>query len=260
VAATLTAPPDALVYRGLAHGLDETTDGTYAEDPGESVQKTTWDYWDAKQELNLAVERWADGRVECFHGRRIDPKTVRVEGARGATAAKRRGTGAAGVVQQAVVAWLIVGFVLFIPTAIFTQTLETAFTVALGGAGLGAFLVAVQGLGLRAWAWVIGAVVLAVLFYRWSPLTSIAGVVVLLLVPAAVTLWIASGVKTATARPAATAAVAAATATLFAGLFNYYWFAPVPRSIGQYVLAVGPAPLTGLVALGVAWAARKVAT
>src|SRR5687768_1289124 len=82
VAATLTEPPDALVYRGLAHGLDETTDGTYAENPGESVQKTTWDYWDAKQELNLAVERWADGRVECFHGRRTDPKTMTIVGGR----------------------------------------------------------------------------------------------------------------------------------------------------------------------------------
>ena len=254
MAATLTEPPDALVYRGLAHGLDETTDGTYAEDPGESVQKTTWDYWDAKQELNLAVERWADGRVECFHGRRTDPKTIRVEGAGRGTAAsaKRRATGVSGVLPQAAVAWLIVSFVLFIPTTILTQTVETGFTVALGGAGLVAFLVAMQGLGPRAWAWGIASVVLAVLFYRWSPLTSIAGVVVLLLVPAALTLWSAS--------PTATAAVAVATATLFAGLFNYYWFAPVPRSIGQYVLAVGPAPLTGLVALGVAWVARKVAT
>ena len=204
------------------------------------------------------MERWADGRVECFHGRRTDPKTIRVEGAGRMTAAsvdqaisKLRTTGVSRT-QQAVVAWLIVSFVLFIPTMILTERVETAFTVALGGAGLAAFLVVVQGLGPRAWAWWIASVVLGVLFYRWSPLTSTAGVAVLLLVPVAATLWIAS--------PAVTAAVAVATATLFAGLFNDYWFAPVPRSIGQYVLAVGPAPLTGLVALGVAWVARKVAT
>jgi hypothetical protein len=243
VVATLAKPPDTLVYRGLAHGLDETTDGRYAEEPGESVQKTTWDYWDAKHEVNLAIERWADGRVDCYHGRRIEPAQVVVLGGAG---------GASGTLSSVIWASVIAGVVVLV-LMMFGGTLEPALTAMLGAAVLVALAMSLRGSGRIRGGWITAALVLGVLFASYPPLTTVEGLAVLLLVPAALTRWIAMAPADGTATPARAACIAVAGATLAAGLYDYYRFAPVPRSFDQFVIAVGPAPLTGLVACLVAW-------
>jgi hypothetical protein len=259
------------VYRGLAHGLDETTAGHYSEDPGESVQKTTWDYWDAKHEVNLAVERWADGRVECYHGRRIDPDRIVIAGAGdggGGLAGMASALAGGGPVARVASAFgsgtpvagtlsalglsAVLGVIAMIPAVVLGATIETTLTVACAVALLVALFASLRGSD-RVGSWIVGSIVLGPLFAGWPPLTSIVGLAVLLLLPAGLTRWIAMGERGESAAPARGAFVAVAAATLAAGLYNYYRFAPFPRSFGQYVLAVGPAPLAGMVAAVVAW-------
>ena len=247
VATTLTEPPDALVYRGLAHGLDETTDGQYAEDPGESVQKTTWDYWDARHELNLAVERWADGRVECYHGRLIDP--ARIEVARGGASTRRLGPHAGAAFGA---------FFGFFVVLVFAGTVEIALTSGLVLGLLVALFASLRGARRVAGGWLAGVAVLGAAFVWLPPLTTLGGLALLLLVPATLTRWIAMGTPGPGAAPVHAALASVATATAGAGLYTYYAFAPVPRSFGQYVLAIGPAAIGGVAAAVVAWVVMRM--
>src|SRR5262249_29650040 len=72
------APPPALTYDGQSYRYTDKTEGTYEDEPGQRTGKTTWEYWDAGHVRNLAVEVWADGRIDCYRGTYIDPAQVRM--------------------------------------------------------------------------------------------------------------------------------------------------------------------------------------
>jgi hypothetical protein len=263
VAASATEPPDALTFRGRAYGFDEKTEGTYEEEPGEAVPKTTWDYWDAAHQANLAVERWADGRVDCYHGNAIQPSAIRVLGS-GAVSALRDNltkgwklAEGSNVRLPHAVSALIPAGVLFFIVMIVTSAVETGLTVGLGVFVLVAVVAAAWSSGpLLFWA-PISAIALAALFHRFPPLTNIAGVALLLAVPAGLAALAARrDVKTGPVLSATAAAVGGA--TFFAGLIRYYQFAPSPRTFGQYLLAIGPVPLTMIVAAVAGYAAIRL--
>jgi hypothetical protein len=264
VAAGSTEPPPALVYRGLAHGFDEQTDGTYREDPGDEAGKITWDYWDAKEEQNLAVERWADGRIDCYYGRRIDPARVRVReaaapasglGLVSRVAGTRLSMGHSETVGRAVVLFVVAAIGAVLAMAARGAPIDGLSAVIAVVALLLARLLFVS--ARSATAWLAATVGLAVAFSRFPPLSSIAGLALLAVVPAGIARWLGSAGpdRRAVVR---NAAVAAGIATVAAGLYHFYRFAPVPPSAGQWGLAVGPAPLAAALAAAIAFAVGRL--
>ena len=260
VAAELATPPDALIYRGLAHGFDEQTDGTYSEDPGDESGKKTWDYWDAKQENNLAVERWADGRIDCYYGRRVDPAKIRMSEAPTLSswlslASTRVSTGALSPAHRMVVVLVVAAFfgILVIATRnVLVDGLTGVVAAVAVFFGRSLFVSARSGA-----TWLAVIVGLAALFSRFPPLTTVAGFSLLVVVPAAIARWLASATEDRRAM-VENAGVATAIATAAAGLYHFYRFAPVPPSIGQYGLAIGPAVIAGIIAAAIAFAVGRL--
>lgn len=273
VAATVTTPPEALVYRGLAHGFDEQTDGTYHDDPGDQTGKTTWDYWDAKHEMNLAVERWADGRVECFYGRRIDPAKARLSGSAtdqagqisritASVASGARPRAAVGAVQGCfvVVVLIIVSTIIAVVSTSVRGSFVDALTVIaaiVAASCLRYLFVSSQ----TAMVWLIALGVLVAGFCRFPPLTTLPGIALLLAVPAGAMFVLARSTTATGMELTRGTAVAAGIATAIAGGYHFYQYAPRPPSFGQFVLAFGPAPVAALVAtvvaFGVGWMAGE---
>ena len=100
------------------------------------------------------------------------------------------------------------------------------------------------------------APVLGFVFYRFPPLTTIAGLVTLVAAPAVFGWWAVMRQRAAGSEPHGRIRGAAfftiALPVLVVGLDYYFSFAPGPRSLGQYVLAIAPAALGGIVALLIA--------
>ncbi len=267
------APPSALTYEGRTYRYAETTEGTYEDEPGERVPKTTWEYWDDGRQRNLAVELWGD-RVDCYHGAYIDPAAVTLaaapegdgpaEGvgavgvaslagaaARLATGAKARSTGG-GEANPFVTAAVILPMVYVVPFFMgrpFDECLGVALTIALLGGWLFALGRAPRAGGLALAAMAIGAY----LFWTYPPLTTGAGLAMVVGGPAAVA-WGGRGEAARRGRRAVlyAAAVAVGVPALAVGLHRYFWYAPAPHGLGQLVLALGPAALGGLAAVVIA--------
>src|SRR5262249_17714811 len=73
------SPPPALTYESRAYRYAETNEGTYEDEPGQRIPKTTLEYWDDGRRRNLAVEQWPDGGWDCYHGTYIEPGQVSLE-------------------------------------------------------------------------------------------------------------------------------------------------------------------------------------
>jgi uncharacterized protein DUF4178 len=247
--AELTIPPDALIYRGRAHGFEESMDGEYTTDgDDEATRKTTWDYWDATHTDNIAIERWPDGTIECYHSRAIDPSAIPVVSTVPTIGKLRSGIGGA------------LTFLIFVALFVLAmqQAVEPVLTLGLAVTALIALIVIAVHSPRLALPWLGGLVVLALVFSRFPPLTSVPGLAGLILAPAIITRWITMQ-EPGAPRLVLGAAVAVASATLVAGLTFYYRFAPAPRSLGQYMLAVGPAPIAGVVAALIAFLVVRAA-
>lgn len=240
-------PPDRLVHNRRTYAHEEAAEATYEEEPGERTTKTTWEYWDAKRGWNLAVERWADGRVECYRGRYVRREAITLRG--GATAG-----GWSGFAGACVLAAIVFGIMLIVG-----QPVDRGLAVALLIAAASGFGHALGTSPSVALPWLVATPILILAFLRFPAFTSAAGLGAILLVPAVITRWgvmrDAEGARSAGVR-ASFAAVAAA--VLVGGLYHYFWFAPAPRTLGQYLLALGPAPLAGLLAALVARLVLKV--
>lgn len=245
---TLPTPPDVLIYRGRVHGFEAATEGEYEED-GETTRKVTWDYWDATHADNLAVERWPDGTVECYHGRPVDPNAITV------VSSTLVSVGSSSSALR--VGMIVAGSCGFI-TMLVASAVEPALTVTLGALVLVVLIAALRSRRL-ALAWLGGGAVLAIVFSRFPPLTSLPGLAGLVLFPAVVTRWLTMREPGAPSLARA-AGIAVAAATLVAGFVHYYRFAPAPRSFGQYMLAVGPAPIAGLAAALIAMLVVRAAS
>ena len=267
------APPGTLTYEGRTYRYAETDEGTYEDEPGERVAKTTWEYWDDGHQRNLAVEVWGDGRVDCYHGAYIDPVAVTLEapladdgpgegggmaaaasliGAAARLAGAKAGAKGGGGANPFVAAAVILPLVYILPFFVgrpFDECLGVSLVVAL----LGGWLFALSGAPRAGGLALLGMALGTYLFWTYPPLTSAIGLAMVVGGPAAVA-WVGRG---AAARRGLRAVLYAAAVTvggpaLLVGLHRYFWYAPGPHSLGQLVLALGPAALSGLTAIVIA--------
>jgi uncharacterized protein DUF4178 len=232
-------PPRTAHLRGGRYVFAEANEGEYEETSGPRQRKTTWDYWDAAREWNLAVERWPDGRLDCYLGRYVPAGRITV---------RPGGTLRKGF--PPLVAAGIVAGILFFTVMSFGAAVDLGLTTALLVLALGA-LAAVVVAGPAGRFGLLSGVVLGLVFSRFPPLTTLPGLAALVLGPAVATRW--AVMRDAALTGAGRAGFVSVTAAvLAAGLYHYFWFAPGPRTSGQYFLAIGPAPIAGLVAALVA--------
>jgi hypothetical protein len=266
---TSPAPPDSLHHEGQTYRHQDTTEGTYEDEPGQRVRKTTWDYWDAPHAKNLAVEVWADGRVDCYLGayirtdeatleRTAAPEEAPPERQAGLAAAALLSAGAAGARGGAGAgvginpfAASVIGLAVVSVLALFGDfPLDRCLAVGLPVGALAGWLVALMRLPVTGLGALVLAPGLAVLFWRYPPLGSPAGLAALVAAPGAMA-WLAWVRGVSGARPAAhyLAAFVVVGPLLGLGLYHYFQLAPGPHTLGQWLLAMGPAVLGGLGAL-----------
>jgi hypothetical protein len=250
IARTASAePPPALTFRGQTYRFAERVEGTYrASDQADSsggddaTGKTTWEYWDSGHTYNLAVERWPDGTTECYHGRYVDASAVPVRSGRAAAATSAPWTpgGVAFLVFMATIVLIVLVAIL--------DHVDLALSVTLGLVVGIWLLAAASRASAPGGTSLLAAPVMAWLFARFPPLTSLPGLAVVLVMPAAITRWAAMRDATIarSGRRVATATMMAA--VLAAGLYHYFWFAPGPRTFEHYLIAIGPAPIAALIA------------
>jgi hypothetical protein len=260
------SPPEGVGYQGGAYRYAETNEGTYEDEPGVRVHKTTWDYWDAGRARNLAVELWEGGRVACYHGAYIDPRQVTLTSEASAAVP----AGAASVVPAAfratrlsadvpgpstkrptfrlnpfVTAAVVFPLAYLLPFFI-GRPFDEGLAVALSLAGLGGWLVSLFRVPAAGGLALLGFPVLAVLFWHFAPLTSAVGLVALLAASAVVAWAGRSSAERGKPPVVYAAAFAVAGPAVVVGLYHYFVFAPIPHGLGELVLALGPALLGGL--------------
>ena len=278
-----SSPPPMLTYESRGYAYAETNEGTYEDEPGQRVPKTTWEYWDDGRGRNLAVELWPDGRVDCYHGAYIEPGQVElvtdggdsddreersggsgrvvamaglvtaVETARVARAAKagpeaKPGGRGASPFTAAVVFFFLIYVVPFFVGRPFDECLAVALPLALLGGWLFA-LRAPRAAGLAFLGMALGLY----LFWQFPPLTSPFGLAAVLGIPAVLATCARGEAVRKGRRPVIyAAAVAVALPAVLVGLHRYFWYAPGPHTLDQLGLALGPAGLGGLAAILVA--------
>jgi hypothetical protein len=268
-------PPPTLTQAGRAFRYAESTEGTYEDEPGQRVQKTTWEYWDDAHQQNLAVEVWADGRVDCYRGSYIEPDQVTAAEAAGGAAGVResRGAGpmdtgaalaAVGAAMRArqarkdagpgnpflAAAWAFpFGYVvLFFLGRPFDEALVGALPFAVFCGWISASRRAPGGFLVG----VLGVLVVGYLFWQFAPLTSPLGLAAVLGAPAAVAMWGRRHRERGRRSVIYLAALVVAFPALLLGFYHYHRFAPGPHSFDQLLLALGPAAVAGVGALVVA--------
>jgi hypothetical protein len=262
------APPDTLTHEGRPYRFDEATEGTYEEEPGERVAKTTWEYWDAAHRQNVAVELWADGRVDCYRGAYIEPGEVTLggEAAAGggesagaqvqkfvALAARARGAigdhpGVSAPGNPFVVApfAFAVGYALpFFGGRPFDECLVVAVPAA---AALG-WLTARSGARGALWVGLAGLLVASLVFLRFPPLSHPIGLTTLVAAPAAVGWWGRRHGARGRRGVLFVAALVVALPAFALGAYHYFSHAPGPHTLAQLALALGPAAIGAAVAL-----------
>jgi Domain of unknown function (DUF4178) len=271
------SPPPALTYESRSYRHAETNEGTYEEEPGQRVPKTTWEYWDDGRQRNLAVELWPDGRVDCYHGAYIEPDQVTpAAGAEGdreeGSAAPGRNVAAAGLAGLTAAAAaraakggkpgggggnpFIAAMVFFPLVYVFPffvgRPFDECLAVALPLALLGGWLFALRAPRAAGLAF-LGMALGLYLFWRFPPLTSPYGLAAVLGGPAVLAACARGEAARKGRRPVLyAAAVAVALPAVLVGLHRYFWYAPGPHTLDQLGLALGPAALGGLAALLVA--------
>ncbi len=265
-----SSPPPTLTYGGQTYRYAETTEGTYEQDPGDRVQKATWEYWDDGRRHNLAVEVWADGRLDCYHGAYIEPGDVQLTDEPAAApgeprpetpsafAAVASAVAAARTAKSAtmkpasgnpfVVAMVMFALVYLVPFFFAGRPFDECVAVALPIALLFGWLSARRGAPGGGWIGLLGLAVVAFVFRNFHPLSSPVGLATLLVAPAAVGFWGRRHAATGRRSVVYLAAFVVGLPALVLGFYYYFWFAPGPHGLGQLTLALGPAALGALVA------------
>jgi hypothetical protein len=283
--ASTAGPPATLTYEGRSYGHRDTDEGTYEDEPGQRVRKTTWEYWDAGDAHNLAVERWQDGHTDCYHGAYIRPGDVRLGDAPSSEDSGEAPTAADGVAGFAAsLASGVAAARAAASRAGATSTTTATATTAKRGGGANPFLLATvavplayllpfflgrpldQGLavalplaGLVGWLVclfrtpgpaglaLLGLPALGAGFWFYPPLTT-TGALMLVAGPVVVA-WAGRGVGEGRRLPVLYAAAAVAAGPALAlGFYHYFRFAPEPHTMGQLGLALGPAVVAAVVA------------
>jgi hypothetical protein len=68
-------PPAALMVNGITFLFESSSSGQANWD-GESLRRTTWEYWDKTHSRNLALESWANGELLVYLARKIAPDKI----------------------------------------------------------------------------------------------------------------------------------------------------------------------------------------
>lgn len=269
-------PPGNLSYEGQTYMHAETTEGTYEDEPGERVPKTTWEYWDAPHTHNLAIELWGDGRVDGYHGAYIEPGQVTLRSGSDApgapeppaamafvsspsqqvttesrsTARSRPKAGARAVAAQAANPFLfglIFVPVLYVIPFFLGLPFDKGAALAVSGGAFIGWLAALTSAPLLSSIALLAALVATTAFWRFPPLTSAVGIVALLGAPAALAWWGRARGGMGSRRAVHYLAGFAVAAPLLAlGFYHYFWYAPTPHTLGQLFLALGPSVLGGV--------------
>jgi Domain of unknown function (DUF4178) len=265
-------PPPALTCEGQSYHYAESTEGTYEEDPGNRVEKTTWEYWDAAHTRNLAIEVWAEGRIDCYRGAYIEPGQVTLgeggeasdEGGSGAGAATAAGAaGLAGVALRAagagkaapgrganpfVIAMIAVPFLYIIPF-FFGRPFDQCLAVALPLALLIGWLFGRSTAPGTGWIGLLGLAAVGYVFWHYAPLGTTAGLVTLLGVPLVIGLWGRKHAERGRRAVVYVAALVVGLPALAIGFYYYFSYAPPPHSLAQLGLALGPAAIGAVAAM-----------
>jgi hypothetical protein len=270
-------PPPKLTYEGRSYRYAESTEGTYEEDPGHREEKTTWEYWDGGRAHNLAVEVWADGRIDCYHGAYIEPGQVTLgengedSGAGGSgrgVAAAAGAAGLAGVALRAAgagkakavpgrganpfaIAMVTVPFVYVIPFFL-GRPFDQCLAVALPLAFLFGWLFGRSTAPGAGWIGLLGLAAVGYVFWHFPPLGTTAGLATLLGAPLVIGLWGRKHAERGRRAVVYLAALVVGLPALVIGFYYYFSFAPVPHSLGQLGLALGPAVLGAVAAMTLA--------
>jgi Domain of unknown function (DUF4178) len=266
------SPPQSLTYEGRTYRYAETTQGTYEQDPGNRERKATWEYWDDGRQHNLAVEVWADGRIDCYHGAYIEPSQVQLigdsaeseresgsgSGPAGAMAAVASAVSAAREAKKTakrppgnpfVVAMVMFPLVYLVPFFFAGRPFDECLAIALPIALLFGWLSARRGAPGGGWIGLLGLIVVAFVFRTFHPISSTVGLATLLSAPAAVGWWGRRHAATGRRAVVYLAAFVVGLPALALGFYYYFWFAPGPHGLGQLALALGPAALGAVAAM-----------
>ena len=256
-------PPTLLLHGGVQYGYDDTTEGTDEDDDGNKVDKTTWDYWDAAHQKNLAVEIWADGGVDFYLGYYIKETDVSIDPG----AAKDDdddgdddGADLIGLVGS------FYGSSPFLAILTLTPVIAGGLWVFLDGdvsfdacvaiaafiSFSGALLQLAAAYPSAGWLCGISGVCLVPVYFNFHPITHPLGLATLVLVPALVRFMGAKDPGDPAGRDILVAAAVGMPAAVV-GLDMYFNYAPAPNTTGQFVVALVPA----LAAAAAAWALSR---
>jgi hypothetical protein len=262
-------PPPALTYEGQSYRYTESTEGTYEEDPGNRVEKTTWEYWDAGHTQNLAIEVWGDGRIDCYRGAYVEPGQVTLgesgeeseDGGSGAAApgatalgavtlkAARAGKAAPGRgANPFVIAMIAVPFVYIIPF-FFGRPFDQCLAVALPLAFLIGWLFGRSSAPGAGWIGLLGLAAVGYVFWHFAPLGTTAGLATLVGAPLLVGLWGRKHAERGRRAVVYVAALVVGLPALVIGFYYYFSFAPAPHSLAQLGLALAPAVFGAVAAM-----------
>src|SRR5581483_4699764 len=265
------APPPALSYENERYQFAERTDGTYEDEPGQRVPKTTWEYWDANRTRNLAVEVWADGRVECYQGAYIEPGEVELSAGAGeadeeegepagperaARAVSRPPAGKTPVaatlgVNPFLAAVVALPFAYLVPF-FFGRPFDQCLAVAVPLAVLVGWGYATSRAPGAGWIGLLGLLAVGWVFAHYPPLGSPAGLATLMGAPLVIAVWGRKHGPRGRRGVVYLAALVVGLPAFVVGLYYYFSFAPGPHTAGQLVLALGPAALGAAGAMAIA--------
>jgi hypothetical protein len=271
-------PPGTLTREGRAYTYAETDAGTYEDEPGQRVGKTTWEYWDEPHARNLAVEIWEDGRLDCYHGAYVDPGQVTIVGtqassggsdaaagaaalpfvaglkaageravaaARSAEGPKAKGKAVPSRANPFLTAVVVLPLAYLIPFFM-GRPLDEGLAVALPLAALAGWLRALVAAPAVGGLALVGTPVLAYLFWRFPPLTNGWGLAALLVAPGVIAWFGRRHVGRGRLPVAYAAGFVVAGPALVLGLYHYFKFAPLPHTLGQLGLALAPSVFGGV--------------
>ena len=70
--------PTKLTYREEIYQFEAKSYASYRDVEGQRTAKTVEEYYNPARQSKLSVERWPDGRVECYHERYLSADDVEV--------------------------------------------------------------------------------------------------------------------------------------------------------------------------------------
>lgn len=239
--------PPRITYKNEQFTLEDRTDGTYADNPGEDEKKITFDYWTDDHKRNLAIESWENGSYDFYIGSYIDPNSATLDkgGSSGLTRRSRSSDDASNNPFTVIGTSLL--FLVFVVPELSFIPVDALLSGILGIITLSLFVrTATQVPFVTFAATTVVGLTLTFLFDRFAPLGTWQGAGLVLLAPFILCkLCGDNGPKGPQARLCALMMLAA---VLAAGFRRYFSFAPEPHSLPQYLLALAPAFICGAIA------------